>query len=107
MLKMKVADLSKFFAKVAENETVYLPVDTKEGASFKKYEDGMVLSEAFNTTRSAKDFFFPKTEHMVSYQVSGKEIKVTDPRKDIEDFVIFGVLCRRGILSSLDNVTVN
>ncbi len=56
MLKMKVADLSKFFGKIAENETVYLPVDTKEGASYKKYEDGMVMSEAFNTTRSAKDF---------------------------------------------------
>ena len=91
MLKMKVADLSKFFGKIAENETVYLPVDTKEGASYKKYEDGMVMSEAFNTTRSAKDFFFPQVENIADFKVEDKKIEILDTHEAVKDFVIFGV----------------
>jgi ferredoxin len=60
------------------------------------------------TVRSAKDFFFPKTEHMVSYEMKGKEITVTDPRKDVEDFVIFGVrACDAVGFTCIDNVYLN
>ena len=69
---------------------------------------GIKLSENLKTTRSAKDFFFPKTEHMVSYEINGKEVKVVDPRKDIEDFVIFGVRsCDAKGFEAIDNVYLN
>ena len=45
---------------------------------------------------------------MVSYKMSGKEITVEDPRKDIEDFVIFGVRsCDAKGFECIDNVYLN
>ncbi len=75
---------------IAQNEALYLPVDTKEGAEFKRYEKGDALSSACNTLRSAKDFFFPQVEDMASFKVEGKKIEILDTRKECEDFVIFG-----------------
>ena len=92
MLSISADKIDSLFELVGSKQPLYLPVDNTSGkADFKRWEKGSKLSSALKTVRSAKDFFFPKTEHMVSYQVSGKEITVTDPRKDVEDFVIFGV----------------
>ena len=45
---------------------------------------------------------------MVSYEINGKEVKVVDPRKDIEDFVIFGVRsCDAKGFEAIDNVYLN
>ena len=59
MFQIPVAKLNDFFAAVAEQEELYLPVDNVAGqAEFKKWEKGDKLSTALNTVRSAKDFFF-------------------------------------------------
>ena len=88
---------------------MYLPVDNNSGkADFQRWEKGTKLSESLKTTRSAKDFFFPKTEHMVSYELNGKEVKVVDPRKEVEDFVIFGVrACDARGFEVIDGVYLN
>lgn len=101
--------IDELFALIGEKQPLYLPVDNNAGkADFKKWEKGVKLSSNLKTVRSAKDFFFPKTEHMVSYQMNGKEITVTDPRKDVEDFVIFGVrACDAVGFSVIDNVYLN
>jgi ferredoxin len=51
----------------------------------------MKMSEALNTLRSAKDFFFPQTENLVEFKLNGPSIEVIDPRTETEDFVVFGV----------------
>ena len=108
MRKISLDKLPSLFAEISANETLYLPVDTKAGAKFEKWDETKTLSSALNTVRSAKDFFFPKTEHMVSYEINGKEVKVVDPRKDIEDFVIFGVRsCDAKGFEAIDNVYLN
>lgn len=101
--------IDELFALIGENQPLYLPVDNETGrADFKKWEKGVKLSSNLKTVRSAKDFFFPKTEHMVSYEMSGKEVKVTDPRKEVEDFVIFGVrACDAVGFTVIDNVYLN
>lgn len=101
--------IDELFALIGEKQPLYLPVDNNAGkADFKKWEKGVKLSSNLKTVRSAKDFFFPKTEHMVSYQMNGKEITVTDPRKDVEDFVIFGVrACDAVGFTVIDNVYLN
>ena len=88
---------------------MYLPVTNENGkADFKKWEKGVKLSSNLKTVRSAKDFFFPKTEHMVSYELKGKEIKIIDPRKAAEDFVVFGVRpCDAVGFTVIDNVYLN
>lgn len=44
-----------------------------------------------NTVRSAKDFFFPQTENLMDFKLSGKTIEIVDTRSETEDFVLFGV----------------
>lgn len=109
MLYIPAEKIDSLFEVIGEKQPLYLPADTTEGrADFKKWEKGVKLSSALKTVRSAKDFFFPKTEHLVSYEMHGKEIKVTDPRKDVEDFVIFGVrACDAVGFTVIDNVYLN
>ena len=79
MRKISLSNLDKLFAKIAENAKLYIPVDGKNGtASFKLWEDGVVMSQALNTTRSAKDFFFPQTENLMEFKTEGKNIEIID-----------------------------
>lgn len=91
MRKLALNRLNAFFAGIAERETLYLPVDTPAGAKFEPWERGKTLSDALNTVRSAKDFFFPQTENLMDFKTEGKKIEIIDTRRECEDFVIFGV----------------
>lgn len=91
MRKISIDKLDKFFGAVAAENTLYLPVDTNGGAKFEKWENGKTLSNALNTVRSAKDFFFPQTENLMDFKVDGKNVEILDTRSECEDFVIFGV----------------
>ena len=91
MRKIAVNQLDQLFAEIASAKTLYLPTDTKAGAKYTKWQQGAVLSDALNTVRSAKDFFFPQTENLMDFKVEGKNIEVIDTRSECEDFVLFGV----------------
>ena len=91
MRKISLQNLTAVFDKIASAMSLYIPVDTKGGANFKKYEQGDVMSKALKTVRSAKDFFFPQTEDMVNFKTEGKNIEIIDAREKIETYVIFGV----------------
>lgn len=91
MRKISLDQLSALFAALAKERTLYLPVDTETGAKFEKWEEGKTLSNALNTVRSAKDFFFPQTENLMDFKVEGKSVEVIDTRSESEDFVVFGV----------------
>lgn len=91
MRKISLDKLDALFAAIAEKDALYLPVDAKAGAKFEKWEDGKKLSDALNTVRSAKDFFFPQTENLMDFKVEGKNIEIIDTRSEREDFVVFGV----------------
>ncbi len=106
MKKLSLNKLKDLFAAVAQNQALYLPVDNKAGqAEFRVWEQGVEMSRALNTTRSAKDFFFPQTENMMEFKVEGKTIEVIDTRKETEDFVVFGVrACDARSFTILDKV---
>ena len=91
MRKCSLNSLDAVFAKIAESETLYIPVDGKGGAQYKKWENGAVLTNELNTVRSPKDFFFPQTENLIEFKTEGKEIEIIDVRDEKEDFVVFGV----------------
>lgn len=85
-------NLGKFFEKASELRNLYVPVDISNGKSaYKKWTPGTEISKALHTTRSAKDFFFPQTENLVDFKMSGKTIEIIDPRRETEDFIVFGV----------------
>ena len=90
MRKIALDSLDALFEKLAQYAKLYLPVDTEAGAKFEEWERGKQLSNALNTVRSAKDFFFPQTENLMDFKVEGKKISVIDTRKECEGFIIFG-----------------
>ncbi|MCI5771810.1 MAG: 4Fe-4S dicluster domain-containing protein [Clostridiales bacterium] len=105
MRKVALSNLDAFFAAVAEKETLYLPVDNAAGAAYEQWAPGKKWSSALNTVRSAKDFFFPQTENLMDFKVSGKTIEIVDTRREDEDFVVFGVrACDVRSMRVLDNV---
>ncbi len=92
MRKCSLDRLNDLFAAIAAEESLYLPVDGSDGrAHYQKWEDGVQMSSALNTVRSAKDFFFPQSENLMDLKLSGKQIEIIDTRKEAEDFVVFGV----------------
>ncbi len=92
MRKCSLSSMDKIFAEIAKSSALYLPVDGSDGkASYEKWQEGTVWSNALNTVRSPKDFFFPQTENLMEFKTSGKEIEVIDTRSESEDFVVFGV----------------
>ena len=91
MRKISLDQLNRLFAAIAGERTLYLPVDTENGAKYEKWEEGKALSDALNTVRSPKDFFFPQTENLVDFKMEGKSIEIIDTRTECEDFVVFGV----------------
>ncbi len=92
MLKCSLDKINSVFAEISKSASLYLPVDQNDGsAAYKKWEEGTQWSQALNTVRSPKDFFFPQTENLMEFKTSGKNIEVIDTRSESEDFVIFGV----------------
>ncbi len=92
MRKCALAAMPQVFAAIAASRALYLPVDGTDGAAaFTKWSEGTVWSDALNTVRSPKDFFFPQTENLMAFKTEGKTIEVIDTRREAEDFVIFGV----------------
>ncbi len=91
MRKISLTKLDALFAAIASKETLYLPTDTETGAVYTEWSEGVSLSNALNTVRSPKDFFFPQTENLMDFKVEGKTIEIIDTRKECEDFVVFGV----------------
>lgn len=91
MRKIALANVNALFAAIAADEKLYLPVDTAAGAKYEPWAEGKTWSDALNTVRSAKDFFFPQTENLMEFKMEGKNIEVIDTREECEDFVVFGV----------------
>jgi sulfhydrogenase subunit beta (sulfur reductase) len=110
MRKISLDKIDSLFEAIAAENILYLPVDTKpsdskSGAQFIKWTPGTKLSNALNTMRSAKDFFFPQSENLMCFKTEGKKIEIIDIRSEHEDFVVFGVRgCDARAFAVLDNV---
>ena len=106
MLRISADKIYELLGAASAAQTVYIPSEREDGeAEFKKYESGMKLTNRLNTLRSAKDFFFPQTEDLVEFKVDGKNIEISDVRKESEDFIIFGVRpCDARSFTILDKV---
>ena len=106
MRKCSLDKIQLLFAKISENVKLYLPIDNSDGtASFGEWSEGVAMSDALNTTKSPKDFFFPQSEDLMRFKTEGKNIEVIDIRRESEDFVVFGVrACDAKSFDILDRV---
>ena len=92
MLKCSLDKIQSLFAAIAQDAKLYMPVDNADGsATYGEWSEGVAWSQALNTTKSPKDFFFPQTEDLMKFKTEGKTIEVIDVREESEDFVVFGV----------------
>ena len=109
MLSIPVEKIDSLFELLSSKGPLYIPVKDNTGKSnFQKWEKNTKMSDALRTLRSAKDFFLPKIEHMVSLKMEGQKVTVEDPRKELDDFIIFGVrACDAASFSLVDAVYLN
>lgn len=92
MKKIATSELHSLLAAIAWNRKLYIPVDDASGQSqFTLWKNGMPLSKALNTIRSAKDFFFPQVENLMGFKVADKQIELIETCDPAEPFVVFGV----------------
>ena len=92
MLKCSLDKIQSLFAEIAKNAKLYLPIDNSDGtATYGEWSGGVEWSNALNTSKSPKDFFFPQSEDLMRFKTEGKNIEIIDVREACEDFVVFGV----------------
>jgi ferredoxin len=92
MFKCSLDKIQSLFAEISKAAKLYLPVDGTDGsASYREWSEGTEWSNALNTVKSPKDFFFPQTEDLMRFKTEGKNIEIIDVRSESEDFVVFGV----------------
>ncbi len=105
MRKISLDKLNGLFSLISETHKLYMPFDTPAGAEYGVWDGTRLPSNALNTVRSAKDFFFPQTENLMDFKVEGKSIEIIDTRAETEDFVIYGIrACDVRSLDVLDKV---
>ena len=106
MKKVITADLTEFYAALAEKMPLYFPMK-KAGETNYGWYDGVnpVDIDTLKTVKSPKDAFFPQSENMMKFRTEGKKIYIIDVREDKAPFAIFGVrACDLKAFGILDNV---
>lgn len=105
MKKISMENIYSLFDEITKSQKLYIPTDKGDIAEFAQYEDGVTLTEKYNTNCSAKGFFFPQTENLYDIKMNGKKLEIKDTRSELEDFVVFGVrACDARAFDILDRV---
>lgn len=105
MKKISMANIYSLFDEISKSQKLYIPTDKGDIAEFTQYEDGVRLTEKYNTNSSAKGFFFPQTENLYDIKMNGKKLEIKDTRSELDDFVVFGVrACDARAFDILDRV---
>ena len=106
MLKIKKSDLAALFARISENNDLYLPVKSAGKTNFAPWsEDADVDLETLKTVRSGKDVFFPQSENLYSCHRTDGKLSVTAAELEDKNFVVFGMkACDVRGLAVLDKV---
>ena len=106
MRKCNLTALPALFSAIASQMTLYLPTANKNGgASFAQWTENTEYADVLRTEKSPKELFFPQSEDLAAFKVSGKSIEIKDIRRDTEDFAVFGVrACDAKAMDILDRV---
>ena len=92
MYKIKKSDLNALFAKIAENNGLYLPVKTAGKTNFAAWEENAQVDvDTLKTIKSPKDAFFPQSENLYSCSRKEGKLKISPEKLQSESFVVFGV----------------
>ena len=106
MKKIAVSALSALFARIADTQTLILPIEQADQVDFGVWTpDAKVRLDVLKTVKSAKGAFFPQVEDMVRFHMNGKQIEIDPVKVAEESFVLFGVrACDARSFELLDRV---
>lgn len=92
MYKIAKERLPELYAAISAGKNLYLPVEDAGQCLFEKWSpESKVCIDCLKTVKSAKELFFPQSENLISFKISGKNIDLVEDRDPAEPFVIFGV----------------
>ena len=92
MYKIQKSELNALFAKIAENNGLYLPVKAAGKTNYAAWtEDAQVDLDTLKTVKSPKDAFFPQSENLYSCSREDGKLSVKAEKLQSEPFVLFGV----------------
>ena len=105
MLKLNCANADALYARISDCAKLYLPVRKAGQVDYDLWENGCEVALDEMTVKSAKDLFFPQSENLMAFRMSGKSIEIENPKLPDEPFVIFGVrACDARSFEVLDRV---
>ncbi len=106
MKQIKVSELNRLYAKIAQSQTLILPIESAGQVDYGIWsEEKTVRLDVLKTVKSAKGAFFPQVEDMMRFHVQGKQIEICTPEVLEENFVVFGVrACDARSFELLDRV---
>lgn len=106
MKKIAKSNLPELLAAMATRGKVYCPQpDGAGGSKFAPWTPGTPVAQGCNTRLGPKGLFFPQTEELVRFRVSGKKLEIREAELREESFVVFGVrACDCRALEILDRV---
>ena len=92
MFKTAKENLPALFRLIAENQELYLPVNTAGQVNFAAWtEDAEVALDVLKTVKSPKDAFFPQSENLYKCTKDGKSISIEPEALKDQNFVVFGM----------------
>lgn len=104
--RIKTQKLGELFARIAEENKLYLPCRVAGKTNFALWGEGAEVDlTTLKTVKSAKEVFFPQCEDIVSFKREGKIVAISEAERASEDFVVFGVrACDAASFEILDKV---
>ena len=106
MLKIAKNRLNDLYAKIAQTQSLLLPVKKAGEVNYDVWNaESEVSLETLKTVKSPKNAFFPQTENMMKFKTEGKNIEIIDVRDEKQPFGLFGVkACDYKAIEVLDKV---
>ena len=106
MLKIQKNNLAALFARIAENNELYLPVKTAGKTNFAAWiENAEVDLDTLKTVKSPKDAFFPQSENLYSCDKVDGKTTISPEKLQDAPFVVFGIRgCDVRAIDILDRV---
>lgn len=92
MKRINIEKLPELYAKIAQDFSLYLPIDKEDCVDFAQYSpDANVRLDVLKTSKSPKDLFFPQSETLYSCQSAKGKITIEPNCPNTDKFVIFGM----------------
>ncbi|MCL1848706.1 MAG: 4Fe-4S dicluster domain-containing protein [Clostridiales bacterium] len=106
MLTIPLSQVDALFSLIDSKMPLYIPIQAQGQVSFGRWApDAQVRLDHLLPARPVKEFFFPQTENIASFQTKGKELVIEESREASGAFAVFGVrACDARSVSLLDRV---